>query len=131
MGSTGSGNFSDYSSYNQKNSSSSGGGQSGNGGSSGEDQCARAFSTSLDEVATCDYYKTRKNVPAVGSGVSISFNARLVVLDHNDICVGYLPTKFNYLRACMSDGFTYSGVINQSTTVPFPSISIDIAPNHE
>lgn len=130
MGSTGSGNFSDYSNYNQKSSSNSGG-QNGNGGSSGEDQCVRAFSTNLDEVAICDYYKATKNVPAIGSSVSIAFSNRLVVLDQDGVCIGYLPTKFNYLRACMSDGFIYAGVINQSTTVPFPSISIDIAPDHE
>lgn len=130
MGSTGSGSFTDYSGFNNK-SSKSGGGQGGNGGSSGQDQCAMAFSTRLDEVATCEFYKTNKDVPAIGSNVIISFNTRLVVLDQYNICIGYLPTKFNYLRACMTDGFTYTGVINESSTTPLPTISIDIAPNHE
>ena len=130
MGSSGSGSLSDYHDY-EKNKSSKSDGNGSSDGSSGEDRCAKAFSTSLDEVSVCDYYKTNRNVPPVDTSVKIEFNLRLRVLEENNICVGYLPTKYNFLRACMADGFTYSGVIIESTSSPIPSIVVDIAPEHD
>jgi hypothetical protein len=121
MGSTGSGSFSDYQGYKPSN-------PDGNGGSSGTDQCARAFSTSLDEVATCDFFKTTGNVPVKGTNVVILFEKRLVAVDPKGVFLGYLPTKFNYLRSCMTDGYSYAGVVQNSSTTPIPAISIDIAP---
>jgi hypothetical protein len=130
MGSSGSGNLSDYQDYEKNKSSQSE--QGGNsGGSSGEDQCSRAFSTSLDEVSLCEYYKNKKNVPPVNAVVKIDFKGRLRALVENDVCIGYLPTKYNFLRACMNDGFTYSGVIHESKLTPIPSIAVDIAPDHD
>ena len=55
MGSTGSGSFTDYSDHNQNNPTNHG---NNNGGKSEEDQCLRAFSSSLEEIAICDYFKT-------------------------------------------------------------------------
>ena len=121
MGSTGSGSFSDYHGYN--------GGNSGeNGGESGNDQCIRAFSTSLDEVASSDFYIKTKSLPIEGTEVIVVFDKRLLVVDKSGSGIGYLPTRYNYLRACMHDGFTYEGVINKATTIPIPSIIVDIMP---
>ena len=129
MGSTGSGSFSDYDNERKKSSNSTG--QESNNGTSGEDPCTKAFSTSLDEVSTCDYYKINKIVPEAGENVKIEFNVRLIAVNEDNIILGYLPTKYNFLRACMEDGFSYSGVVNHSTLTPIPSIEVDIAPNHE
>lgn len=127
MGSSGSGSFTDYSDY--KSSLKQGGGN--NGGTSGEDLCARAFSTSLDEVANCEFYQTGRNVPESGTPVNVVFDKRMIVQNDDGVSLGLLPTRFNYLRSCMTDGFTYSGVIVNSSLTPIPTIIVDIAPNHE
>lgn len=124
MGSTGSGSFSDYHDY--KNS----GKTSDNGGGSGEDQCAKAFSTYLEEVAVSEYYKKSGEVPPEGTEVIVKLEGRLAV-SIDETIVGYLPTEYNFLRGCMSDGFAYSGVIVKSTNTPIPSVMVDIVPNHE
>lgn len=123
MGSTGSGNFSDYQGYGGNP-----GPGSGKGGASGADQCARAFSTSLEEVATCDYFTKTRKVPDKGVEVSITFDKRLVAVDSGGTYIGYLPTKYNYLKACMEGGYSYSGVVQSSSIIPVPAIMIDIAP---
>jgi len=130
MGSTGSGHFSDYSGYKDRSGESNNGDQN-KGGSSGEDMCSRAFSTQLDEVSICDYFINNSNVPPEGTRVKIVFVERLNVIDSDHTCIGYLPTKYNYIRACMADGHEYSGVISESSLTPIPRITIDIAPSHE
>lgn len=127
MGSTGSGSFSDYQGYGKGKSDSS----NQNGGTSGVDQCSMAFSTYLEEISLCEFYKKTGTVPDEGSNIYIVFDKRLVAINDEGVYIGYLPTKYNYLRVCISDGFSYTGVINKSTDKPIPSISIDIAPSHE
>ena len=125
MGSTGSGSFTDYSDHNQNNPSNHG---NSNGGKSGEDQCLRAFSSSLEEIAICDYFKQYNDVPIKGSIVTIEFDKRIAVINSESILIGYLPTKFNYLRACLTEGFNYEGVVLTSSKSPIPSVIVDIAP---
>nr|WP_315154069.1 hypothetical protein [uncultured Flavobacterium sp.] len=121
MGSTGSGSFSDYD-HKPK-------GNSNQGGSSGEDKCARAFSTLLEEVQNCEFFETTANVLPPGATVSIIFaNPRLAVQNDNNVIIGYLPTKFNYLLACMESGINYSGMVSSSTLIPLASVSVDISP---
>jgi hypothetical protein len=127
MGSTGSGSFSDYHNY-ERNRNANAEGSNSNGGSSGEDQCARALSTSLDDVAYCEYYKTRRDLPPIGTILSIEFKTRLVAITDDGLSLGYLPTKYNYLRACMNDGFAYTGAVSSSNVSPIPSIIVDVAP---
>lgn len=122
MGSSGSGNFSDYQGFN-------GNGESPQGGSSNKDKCGKAFSTKLEEVQTCEFFLKYSDVPPDGTTVEISFiNPRLAVLDSNKMCIGYLPTKFNYLRSCLTDNFSYAGIVSNSTLNPIPSITVDISP---
>lgn len=123
MGSTGSGSFTDYSK--RKPTSPEG----GDGGSSGKDNCGKAFSTSLDEVSRCFYYINTSNVPPRGTEVNVFFNGlRLSVETKKGEEVGYLPTKYNYLKNCLADGFIYTGVVTASSLKPLPSVTVDVVP---
>lgn len=124
MGSSGSGSFSDYEGYRSSDSSA----KNEQGGYSGTDICSLAFSTTVDEVSRCEFYRQKKNLPAINTRVIIVFNTRLEVQTEDGLCVGYLPTKYNYLRACMTDGYNYEGVINVSNISPLPHLEVDIAP---
>lgn len=123
MGSTGSGHFSDYS-QNTKASDNQ-------GGESGEDKCLKAFSSRLEEVPNCAYFENNQNVPPSENEVTVSFNGnRICVIDVNSgYEIGYLPTKFNYLKACIDNGISYSGIITSSSIEPLPSVSVDISPD--
>jgi hypothetical protein len=125
MGSSGSGSFSDYPGYKQNNSSKSNHSQ---GDSSGEDACSKAFSTSLDDVASCNYYLMNKSVPPEKTNIIIAFEKRIVAKDSANNTIGYLPTKFNYLKACMEDGFRYNGIVQSSANSPIPSVIIAVGP---
>ena len=119
MGSSGSGSFSDYGHKPKGN----------QGASSGEDKCGKAFSASLEEVQNCNYFTTTRNVPIVGNVIYVVFaNPRLAVHNDQNVIIGYLPTKFNYLLACIENGINYSGLVSSSSLVPLPSISVDISP---
>ena len=116
MGSTGSGSFSDYTNE-QKNKTPEVG---ESGGSSGEDQCAKGFSTGLEDVETFDFFLNNNTVPPVGTVLSIELRGRILAVDSNGISVGALPTKFNYLAACLKSGFTYQGAVRISSMSPIP-----------
>jgi len=123
MGSTGSGSFTDYS---KKQPTSP---EENNGGSSGIDKCGTAFSASLEEVSRCVYFKNNGSVPPIGTAVIISFNGKRLVVETNlGVEIGYLPTKFNYIKLCIEDNINYNGVISSSKTIPTPSASVDIVP---
>ena len=122
MGSSGSGSLTDYSKRKP-------GGGAKNGGSSGDDNCGKGFSTSLEDVSRCSYFINYETIPPIGTIVTIFFNGlRLSVETTKNEEVGYLPTKFNYIRNCMADGFNYTGVISAASLTPFPSVTVDIVP---
>ncbi|MBL7866767.1 hypothetical protein [Flavobacterium lindanitolerans] len=123
MGSTGSGTFSDYSRRKSANQNET------NGGASGADNCGQAFSTLLEEVSRCFFFINYSTIPPSGTEVTIAFNGvRLVAENSLGEELGYLPTKYNYLKYCLNDKFRYSGFIDHSTLFPTPSIRVDIAP---
>lgn len=123
MGSTGSGTFSDYSSRKPKKNGDN------NGGSSDIDKCGQGFSTVIEEISRCFYFMNAGTVPAVDSEVIVSFNGlRLVVETLLGEEIGYLPTKFNYIKVCLDNKFQYSGSISRSTNAPTPSVIVDIVP---
>jgi hypothetical protein len=122
MGSTGSGRFSDYSSTPNSN---SGGGASG--GTSGTDRCRQAFSCALEEVAQCQFFSSSGAPPRSGTELRIVLNGRLFAVDTNGVQVGALPTRFNYLAACITSGIQYQGVVTGSTSGPLPSVNADFA----
>lgn len=118
MGSTGSGNFSDY----KRNIS-----NPNQGGDSGQDRCAKAFNSSLEEVQNCQYFTTHAIVPPIRTSVNIIFiSPRLAVTDSTGLCIGYLPTSFNYLKTCMDDNFNYEGIVSSSSNNSLPFVSVDI-----
>lgn len=123
MGSSGSGSLSDYS-----NPNSSAGGNSG--GSSNVDRCNLAFATSLEEVSRCEYFK-KIGIPPTGTDVFVAFNKiRLVIIDTTrGYEIGYLPTKYNYIKNCLDDGFAYRGTVRSNALKPFPSVFVDMTPH--
>lgn len=123
MGSTGSGAFSDYPSKKPQQSNEK------TGGSSEIDKCSIAFSTRLDEVGRCDYYINNSDVPPFLSSIKVIFNgSRMTVVTLAGLEIGYLPTRFNYLRFCLNDGFSYGGIVSSSNIKPTPSVFVDITP---
>lgn len=122
MGSSGSDSLSDYSGHSSI-------GNSKQGGTSGEDKCGKAFSTSLEEVPNCAFYLNNGAVPAVGIAVTVVFaNPRFEIRDNNGMAIGYLPTMYNYLRACMQEGRNYAGFVSSTGLHPLPNVTVDISP---
>lgn len=121
MGSSGPGNFSDYSNYPRAI-------KGVTGAVDSEDKCALAFSTLIEDVDTCEYYSKKRILPAVGTEVYIDFKVRLVVKSNDGLIIGYLPTKYNYLRNCILKGFTYVGVVSNVSMTPINTILVDITP---
>ena len=119
MGSSGSGHFSDYSG---KPSIDAGGGSSG--GSSGSDKCGEAFTSSLEDVASHDYYASHGSVPAIGTALTIEIRKRVVAVAGTQ-SVGSLPTRLNYLARCLQDGFTYKGIVTASSNGSNPQVQAD------
>lgn len=123
MGSTGSGSFTDYS----KRKSSSG--ENKDGGSSSKDICGKAFSAKLEDVSRCFFYMHFEKVPALGTEVKVFFNGvRMAVETEKGEEIGYLPTKFNYIRTCLADKFSYVGQVVASSMKPVPSVTVDMTP---
>ncbi|MER8664750.1 hypothetical protein NKH34_26960 [Mesorhizobium sp. M1148] len=119
MGSSGSGTFSDYSGKPK-----TGSGSGSSGGSSGSDKCGEAFTASLEDVASHDYYKNHGSAPAVGTPLTVEVRGRVVAVAGTE-SVGSLPTRLNYLARCLQDGFTYTGVVTASSNRANPQVQAD------
>lgn len=122
MGSSGTGNFSDYLNF-------QGAIKGVTGAVDSEDKCALAFSTLIEDVDTCEYYRKKGALPAVGTEVYVDFKVRLVVKSNDGLIIGYLPTKYNYLRHCIVKGFTYTGVVSVASSTPINTVVVDITPS--
>ncbi|WEQ51037.1 hypothetical protein LV478_10860 [Komagataeibacter oboediens] len=119
MGSSGSGNFSDYSGK-QKTES----GNDSSGGSSGSDKCSEAFTASLEDVASHDFYKNHGAPPPVGTPLTVGIKGRIIAVAGTE-SVGSIPTRLNYLAGCLRDGFTYTGVVTASSNGSHPQVQAD------
>jgi len=126
MGSSGSGNFSDYSGNKPTGPTGQGGGAAG--GASGVDKCQQAFSSILEDVAQCDYHVNTKTVPAPGTQLSLILGKRVFAVDSNGVIVGALPTLFNYLAVCLGGGIKYVGIVKSSAVAPVPTVEVDFVP---
>jgi len=113
MGTTGTGKFEDY----------------GQGGGEG-DRCDKAFVAELEEVATCAFYENHEGLPPVGTPVLVKVDRRVTVIaaDTNEE-IGFLPTEFNYLRACIKSGRSYEGLVQSISERPLLRVSVDMAPS--
>lgn len=123
MGSTGSDRFSDYPGTGR-----SGGSDGAGGGASGEDRCIRAFACHLEEVEQCAYFANNQSVPPANTSLTLQLSGRLFAVDSNGIQIGALPTRFNYLADCLSDGFTYQGRVVASAASPVATVNVDFVP---
>jgi hypothetical protein len=128
MGSSGSGRISDY-----PGSSGSGSGTStgdGGGSTGGSDRCAQAIAVALEDIEHCDFYKTVGTVPASGQQLRIAHRKRIVAETDAGITIGNLPTAYNYLAACLKDGWTYTGTVTASNgSGAIATVSADFAPS--
>lgn len=123
MGSTGTGHLTDYSNY-------MGARVGVTGGKDIVNMCEKAFTTSIEDVATNDYYTSMGVVPPVGARGVLSFNGkRIVVIDDNGKTIGNLPTADNYLLSCLEEGYEYVVEVMASTEKPLPFVVIAIAPS--
>lgn len=123
MGSSGTGRLTDY--------TQSGGGTSGQGGgTSGSDKCMESIQEQLEEVALCDYFKNNNNVPPVATTVRVTIENRVAVETTAGELIGYLPTQYNYIVACIHNGYSYSGSIQVSTTDPLPTVLVHLTPQN-
>jgi len=120
MGSTGSGNFTDYQGFSGNNPK--------QGGESNENMCEKAFRTELEDVDTSEYYNSKGHLPKVNSEIDIEFNGHRIVATINGQEIGNLPTKYNYLRKCMNE-YTYSGIVSNISSHPINSIIINVSPD--
>ena len=121
MGSTGTGHLTDYSGYKK----------AAVGKTGGKDTvyiCNKAVATSLEDVATSDYFKKHGTVPPKGTPVIITSTSRIVAVDDKGDVIGNLPTEYNYLLGCIEEGYQYEGEVTDSFTSPLPSTSIAVTP---
>ena len=121
MGSTGTGHLTDYSGYKK----------AVVGETGGKDIvyiCNKAVATSLEDVATSDYFKKHGTVPPKGTPVIITSTSRIVAVDDKGDVIGNLPTEYNYLLGCIEEGYQYEGEVIDSFTSPLPSTSIAVTP---
>ncbi len=123
MGSSGSGSFSDYSGKTNQTSADSG----SSGGLSGEDLCRKAFSAGLEDIEQYQLFSTSRTVPASGTFLSLTIATRIVAVDQAGVTVGALPTRFNYIAACIRSGIQYAGVVQRSSTSPNARVDVDFA----
>lgn len=127
MGSSGSGNFSDYPGSMAKEITENGIGVTG--GTSGIDKCKQAFHVLLDDVGNSEFYSQFNGVPVIGDQLGILFDKkRVFAVDRNGVKVGALPTSFNYLVACLEDGVNYVGLVSSSAVTPVPTVAADFVP---
>jgi hypothetical protein len=124
MGSSGTGRLSDYSSKEKKEPKTPG---SETGGSSGRDPCSDSFTAKLEDVSRSQFYTSSGALPANGTHVDVKLSGRLVVYAAGGD-LGFLPTQYNYLAACINRGFKYGGTVTSTATAPVPMISVEIAP---
>lgn len=120
MGSTGSGNFTDYQGFSGNNPI--------QGGESKENECGKAFRIELEDFDTSEYYNTNGQLPDINTVIIIGFNGSRIVAIADNYEIGNLPTKYNYLRKCLNE-FNYSGIVSNTSSIPINSIIINVSPN--
>lgn len=123
MGSSGSGRISDY----PGSSSSSGSGAgNGSGGGGDVDRCSKAFNTRLEDVESAPYYQAHGALPPIGTKVRIVQGKRIQAQTLDGEIIGNLPTSFNYLAACLKDGWAYVGTVQKwLSQPPVSTVSLD------
>lgn len=128
MGSSGSGRISDYPGSSRGSGARGEGSSGGDGGNGGQpsDRCGRAFNVRLEDIEHSDYFGAYGVPPPAGEMLIIRHRKRLVAETAAGHSVGNLPTAFNYLAACMKDGWGYTGTVNSSSNAaPVATVMAD------
>jgi hypothetical protein len=138
MGSSGTGNFSDYPgsaggrpSGGQTSGGKGGGGRAGGGKPDDTDQCQRFLTdVSLEEVALAEYFKNHNTVPPPKTKVRtrkklVGGRIGVETVSSSEV-VGYLPTVWNYLRGCMQKGWEYGGQVDDSSASKLPKVKVSL-----
>ncbi len=125
MGSSGRGEFGNY-----KVDRKSGGVGSGNNDTTIDIQCPESIENILlEDISTCEYFKTLNGLPYVGQDVyinSLIIDGRIAVVDTASTkVIGNVPTRYNYLIECISS-INYIGTIEISGLIPIPHIVVEI-----
>ena len=111
---------------------SSGSGQFGNYAPTEEPKCEKPLEFDLEEVGRSEFYSRTRKVPTPGTAVHLAplpVDKRLVVIESgSDATLGLVPTKLNFLLACMGRGFRYSGEVVESRGGKVPSVKVRLAP---
>ncbi len=136
MGSAGTHTFTDYPGSGggrppSNGKSGSGGGGTGGGGGT-VDKCENGISDlPLEEVALSDFYTEHEKPPPEKTKVRVRetlVDGRVAVeTDPGSEVIGYVPTAYNYLRKCISKGWSYRGKISSSSSGKIPKIQIDLS----
>lgn len=124
MGSSGSGNFSDYPGSARRQPVE--GGAGGGGAAGGAALCDLVINAALEEVERCAFYQAH-GLPAVGVAISVQTGRRITVLV-NGTELGYLPTTYNYLMTCIEQGYSYQGTISVAMQRPIVRVSVNLVP---
>jgi len=84
----------------------------------------------LEEVGRLDYFNVHGTVPAIMEPVVLNNqlkNGRLVVLSETTgEEIGFLPSRYSNLLACMRKGFNYRGHVVYSVSKPIPKVDVDL-----
>lgn len=133
MGSTGSGSFGNYRiGRNGGGTSGSGSGSAGGMGGTGEIECPKLIENiRLEDVAVSEYYvNNNSTLPATGTKVQIRdkvhFGRLVIETEDTKQVVGNLPTQYNYLLTCITNGMHYSGEVISSGNTPVPFVVVTL-----
>lgn len=131
MGSAGTNTFSDYpgSSGGRPSGKSGGGGGGGGGGKS--DKCDVIVNDlQLEEVALSEYFTAHGKPPTEKTKVKVRdklVGGRVAVeTESGGEVIGYVPTAYNFLRQCISQGWSYSGKVASSSAGKVPKLQVDL-----
>lgn len=84
----------------------------------------------LEEVGRSHYFNENGNVPKIMELVVLSNqlkNGRLVILSETTgEEIGFLPSSYSSLLACMRKGFSYRGHVVYSVLKPYPKVEVDL-----
>lgn len=96
-----------------------------------KDMCRKEMkNVELEEIGRSEYFNNHSDVPPLMEPVLLDVkleNGRLVVLlEATSEKIGYLPSRYSNLLACMRKGFSYRGIIVYSNLKPFPKVDVDL-----
>lgn len=103
------------------------------GGRKGEevDVCKLSMqNVRLEEISRSEYFSAKKTVPPDTTNVQVRkflVGGRIAIeTTRGNQSIGFLPTQYNYLVACLKQGHKYKGKVTASADSPIPRIVVDL-----